>query len=114
MRHDTGDICTPETARREVSDADMDDVVGFAEKYMPYANGRIAKSLIGLYTMTPDNHFIIDHHPGFEKVAYATGFSGHGFKFAPVIGEVLADMVLDGSTRHPTEFLRASRFGNGG
>ncbi len=111
MRHDTGDVCTPQTARRDVTEADRADVVDFAKKYMPYANGGITKSLVGLYTMTPDNHFIIDRHPEFENVAYATGFSGHGFKFAPVIGEVLADMVLDGSTRHPTNFLKAARFG---
>jgi sarcosine oxidase len=110
MRHDTGDVCTPETARRDVSEADIREVAGFADKYMPYANRRVRKSLVGLYTMTPDNHFIIDHHPGFRNVAYATGFSGHGFKFAPAVGEVLAEMVIDGATRHPTEFLKAARF----
>ncbi len=110
MRHDVGDTCTPETARRNVSEADIREISNFTDKYMPYANRRVRKSLIGLYTMTPDNHFIIDHHPGFRSVAYATGFSGHGFKFAPVVGEILADMVLDGSTRHPTAFLKASRF----
>jgi len=110
MRHDTGDVCTPETAKREVIEADIKEISDFANKYMPYANRSVRKSLIGLYTMTPDNHFIIDRHPGFQNVVYATGFSGHGFKFSPVIGEILADMILEGATKHPTRFLAASRF----
>ncbi len=59
-----------------------------------------------LYTMTPDEHFIIDRHPLFENVFLAAGFSGHGFKFAPLIGKVLADLVLEGKTSLPVEFLR--------
>ncbi|MBT3556202.1 MAG: N-methyl-L-tryptophan oxidase [Rhodospirillales bacterium] len=110
MRHDAGDVCTPETARRDVTDFDITEISDFANKYMPYANRSVRNTLIGLYTMTPDGHFVIDRHPGFNKVAYATGFSGHGFKFAPVIGEILADMILDGATKHPTGFLTASRF----
>ena len=110
MRHDTGDVCTPETARRDVSVADIKEISDFANKYMPYANRSVRESSIGLYTMTPDSHFIIDRHPGFQNVAYATGFSGHGFKFSPVIGEILADMILEGATRHPTKFLAADRF----
>lgn len=110
MRHDTGDVCTPETARRDVTESDIKEISDFANKYMPYANRSVRNSLVGLYTMTPDSHFIIDRHPGFQNVAYATGFSGHGFKFAPVIGEILADMILEGATKHPTRFLAASRF----
>ncbi len=59
-----------------------------------------------LYTMTPDGHFIVDHHPQYEQVLFGAGFSGHGFKFAPVIGEVLADLALEGRTDRPAEFLR--------
>lgn len=58
------------------------------------------------YTMTPDGHFIIDRHPQYEQVLFGAGFSGHGFKFAPVIGEVLADLALEGKTARPTDFLR--------
>ena len=110
MRHDSGDVCTPDTARRDVTEADIKEISDFANKYMPYANRRVRNSLIGLYTMTPDGHFIIDSYPGMQNVAYATGFSGHGFKFSPVIGEILADMVLEGGTKHPTGFLSADRF----
>lgn len=63
-----------------------------------------------LYTMSPDSHFIVDLHPQWKNVAIACGFSGHGFKFVPVIGEVLADLALNGRTEHSTQFLGLSRF----
>lgn len=110
MRHDAGEVCTPSTVRREVSHADVGEVARFADKYMPHANRGVRKSLVCLYTMTPDNHFIIDRHPGFRNLAYAAGFSGHGFKFAPVVGEILADLVLENETSYPIDFLSADRF----
>jgi len=112
MRHDKGDVCTPETVRRDVSATDIGEVEHFANRYMPCANRKVRKSLVCLYTMTPDSHFVIDHHPESRNIIYATGFSGHGFKFAPVVGEILADMALTGATRHPTGFLKAGRFDN--
>ncbi|MBN33998.1 MAG: hypothetical protein CMM46_04335 [Rhodospirillaceae bacterium] len=60
--------------------------------------------------MTPDNHFIVDRHPGITGLAFTAGFCGHGFKFAPVIGEGLADLALEGSTALPIDFLDADRF----
>ena len=101
MRHDTGDVCTPETVRRAVSAADVAEVTDFVARTMPRALGRVMGAHVCLYTMTPDTHFIVDHHPALDGVTYATGFSGHGFKFAPVIGEALADLALDGATRLP-------------
>ena len=59
-----------------------------------------------LYTLTPDGHFIIDRHPQYEQVLFGAGFSGHGFKFAPLVGEVLADLALEGKTGRPIDFLR--------
>ncbi len=52
-----------------------------------------------MYTLTPDRHFVIDGHPQYENVVYAGGFSGHGFKFASVVGEILADLAIDGANR---------------
>jgi glycine/D-amino acid oxidase-like deaminating enzyme len=74
--------------------------------HLPQALDRVLATRTCLYTMTPDEHFIIDHHPWFENIWIAAGFSGHGFKFAPAIGEALADLALDGSTALPIEFLR--------
>ena len=66
---------------------------------------------ICMYTCSPDSHFIIDQHPAAPAVTIACGFSGHGFKFASVVGEILADLAINGSTRHPIEFLGLARFG---
>ena len=63
------------------------------------------------YTNSPDGDFIIDSLPDSnQSVVYALGFSGHGFKFAPAIGEVLADLALAGETQIPIGFLSAGRF----
>jgi sarcosine oxidase len=67
-----------------------------------------------MYTNTPDSHFIIDQHPAHANVTIACGFSGHGFKFSSVIGEVLADLALDGHSKHPIGFLCLSRCTRGG
>ena len=111
MRHDRGDGGgTPETVARDVADAETEEVARFLARYMPSANGRLLAAKTCLYTMTPDNHFIIDRHPSIPGLVYACGFCGHGFKFAPVIGEALADLALEKSTRLPIDFLSARRF----
>ena len=64
-----------------------------------------------LYTNTPDENFILDHLPGYDKaVVIAAGFSGHGFKFVSIVGEIMADLAMKGSTTQPISFLNASRF----
>ena len=65
-----------------------------------------------LYTISPDQNFILDFVSGHDNnVVMATGFSGHGFKFASVIGEIMANLAIDGKTALPIEFLSARRFG---
>ena len=76
------------------------------------AVGPLTDMRICLYTNTPDKHFIIDQHPGHDRVFVATGFSGHGFKFQPVIGDILADLAISGTTELPIEFLGMHRFQN--
>ncbi len=69
-------------------------------KYFPDADGPTMALRTCLFTNTPDEHFVIDLHPEFPNVSIAAGFSGHGFKFASVVGEILADLALDrGSAR---------------
>ena len=60
--------------------------------------------------MTPDEHFLIDRHPEIPNLIFAAGFSGHGFKFAPAIGEALAELALTGKSALPIGFLGLSRF----
>ena len=61
------------------------------------------------YTMTPDEHFILDHHPAYSQVVVASPCSGHGFKFAIVIGRILADLAVRNATDYPIERFRLAR-----
>jgi sarcosine oxidase len=80
-------------------------------RYFPDANGPTLAMKTCLFTNSPDEHFILDLHPEFPQVSIAAGFSGHGFKFAPVIGEIMADFAIDGGCpRWDLELFRLRRF----
>ena len=68
---------------------------------VPTLPGGFLRAAACMYTITPDHHFVIARHPEHEQVAIACGFSGHGFKFVPVVGEILADLSTNGTTEHP-------------
>ncbi|MCX7622475.1 MAG: N-methyl-L-tryptophan oxidase [Thermomicrobium sp.] len=110
-RHDDGETCTAETARRTVGEAEIEWMRSVLGRYLPLAPDRLMMAVTCLYTMTPDAHFIVDRHPVWAQVAIGCGFSGHGFKFAPVIGEALADLALAGESHLPIGFLGLARFG---
>ncbi len=110
-RHDGGEPCTPRTIRREVDSSEIGMLKSALDRYLPGAAGPVKWSLTCMYTNTPDGHFVVDRHPEHDRVSYACGFSGHGFKFASVMGEVLADLAMHGKTEHPIDFLSASRSG---
>jgi len=93
--------CTPETLDREVREGEVERVRSRLEDHVPALAGRCLDARACMYTNTPDLHFVIAPHPGHLRVAVACGFSGHGYKFCSVVGEILADLVTDGSTRHP-------------
>jgi sarcosine oxidase len=109
-KHDHLPSCTPETVRREIDDSEIDLLRAVLDRYVPFAGGAEIARLTCLYTMSPDKHFIVDKHPHHDRVTIGCGFSGHGFKFTPVIGEILADLALNGRTDHPIAFLSAERF----
>jgi glycine/D-amino acid oxidase-like deaminating enzyme len=67
-----------------------------------------------MYTMTPDENFIIELHPEHPQIAYGAGFSGMGFKFSPVVGEILADLARVGVSRHDTTMFASHRFRRAG
>lgn len=108
-RHDSGELCSAESVRREVSRDEIEAMSRVIERYVPGSAGKVLMSVTCLYTMTPDAHFVVDLHPEWKGVAFAAGFSGHGFKFAPVIGEALADLVLVGRSSLPIAFLGRAR-----
>ncbi|WP_306060558.1 N-methyl-L-tryptophan oxidase [Natronococcus wangiae] len=80
------------------------------ENYFPGAAGPTMRLATCMFTNSPDEHFILDTLPDHPQVAVGAGFSGHGFKFASVIGEILADLAVDGDTDHPIEMFRLERF----
>ena len=104
-----GDRADPDTVDRSVSAADEERVRAWVRRRMPAANGERRDAKVCMYTNTPDAHFIVDRLADHPNVVVASACSGHGFKFASVIGEVLADLVLTGETRHPIGFLSAKR-----
>ena len=80
-----------------------------ALQLFPTLTGPLVKAQTCLYSTTPDAHFVIGTLPDRPQVAIAVGFSGHGFKFVPVVGEILADLVVDGMTAHDLELFRLGR-----
>ena len=102
--------CTPETVDRTVHEADLRRAIDAVKLRIPALDGRVLRAKICLYTMTPDEHFVIGPHPQFRSCTIACGFSGHGFKFASVVGEVLADLATDGATAHPIGLFSPARF----
>ncbi|MDQ7819028.1 MAG: N-methyl-L-tryptophan oxidase [Armatimonadota bacterium] len=100
-RHHSGEACTPQTIRRDVAAEEVDAMRALLAAFLPDAAGDLAGTATCMYTNTPDGHFVIGLHPRHPQVVLACGFSGHGFKFAPVVGEIAADLALLGRTRHP-------------
>ena len=109
-RHHSGDIVAPAEVDRTERPADIERVRRFSRSYFPAADGPVRDSLVCLYTNTPDLAFVVDVHPAVQRVAYVSACSGHGFKFAPIIGEILADLAVTGTTTHPIGQFRAGRF----
>jgi sarcosine oxidase len=88
---------------------DIAPVRVFLDTYMPGV-GAFTKAQVCMYTVTPDHHFVIDLHSDFPQVSIACGFSGHGFKFASTVGEILADLAERGNTPHDIAMFSARRF----
>ncbi len=108
--HRAGEMTDPDTVRRETSAADEEEFRSVLREMIPEADGELAAIRTCLYTHSPDHHFVLDRVRGMKGVTVACGFSGHGFKFASVIGEVLADLVTEGKTDLPVGFLGMGRF----
>ena len=111
--HSEETVASADDVDRELRPADEARIRAFMRAHLPAADGPLVDSTICLYTNTPDGHFVLDTHPAAPGVSFASACSGHGFKFAPVIGEILADLALSGATPHPIERFRAARFAAG-
>ena len=108
--HHLDETVEPETVARTVSAKDEAAIRAAVAAHVPAADGPLAQAKTCLYTVTPDHDFIIDLAPGAPNVVVASACSGHGFKFAPVMGEILADLATEGDTGHDISRFRLSRF----
>ncbi|MCX2954276.1 N-methyl-L-tryptophan oxidase [Lentzea sp. NEAU-D7] len=111
--HHGGEICTPETVDRTVRAHEVEAIANATRSPMPGLAGTFQRAATCMYTNTADRHFVIARHPEHDDVTVACGFSGHGFKFAPVVGEILADLTIDGATRHPIALFDPARLRGG-
>jgi len=112
--HGAGDLTTADDVRRDIDERrDVAPIARAMNDWMPQAAGRLLGAKACMYSLTPDEHFVVDRHPENERLVLCGGFSGHGFKFAPVIGEIAADLALEGGTRHEIDFLSLRRFRGG-
>lgn len=108
--HRPGEPTTAEGIDRRPRPHDEASFRDVLRRWIPDADGPLLSMAVCMYTNTPDSHFVIDIHPECDRAVIACGFSGHGFKFASVVGEVLADLAMHGRSAQPTAFLRAARF----
>jgi glycine/D-amino acid oxidase-like deaminating enzyme len=109
--HYPGAVTDPDNVNRQMTTEDEISLKYVLDRYLPDSFESLTAFKICLYVNTPDENFIIDKLPGYEEhVAIASGFSGHGFKFVSVVGEILTDLVMDGRTKQPIGFLSANRF----
>ena len=104
--HHGGEITSADGVRRDVAGEEVSAVRAALRRFAPAADGPCRSSVVCLYTNAPDEHFWIDRHPAHANVWVASPCSGHGFKFAPVIGEILADLVQRKRSRFDLELFR--------
>lgn len=110
LYHHLEEDVDPDTMDREPNASDEAALRVAVDRYFPDAAGPVLTLKTCLFTNSPDEHFILDTHPELSQVVIGAGFSGHGFKFSAVVGEILADLALEGTTTHDISILRMGRF----
>ena len=104
-----GSLSSAEAAREPVSAGEVEHLRGLLRAYVPAAAGALVHSSVCLYTRSPDNHFVVGPHPRAPQIVVASPCSGHGFKFASVMGEILADLAIDRTTARPIGLFNIER-----
>lgn len=105
-----GGTTTPDAVDRTVHGDEIRDIRADLARFIPTLDGELVDARTCMYTTTPDEHFILGLHPRHANVILASPCSGHGYKFASVIGEVLADLATNGTTHHPIALFDPARF----
>ncbi len=109
-RHHGGEVVNPDQVNRQVAEGESSELRRFLEEAIPSLSGTVEEAQVCLYTNTPDEHFILDRHPEHFNVLLVSPCSGHGFKFAPTVGEILADACQGAPPRYDLEHFRLERF----
>jgi sarcosine oxidase len=104
-----GPAVAPADPDRRIDPLLLERLRDYAKGLLPSVTGEILETTSCRYTMTPDEDFVIDVHPEYRQIVFASPCSGHGFKFAPIIGQMLTDLALTGDTPCPTERFRHDR-----
>jgi sarcosine oxidase len=107
--YDAPELPNPDGVDWNLTDADEAAMRPLIHAYIPRL-GALTKGQVCMYTVTPDHHFVLDTHPNHPQVSVACGFSGHGFKFATTVGEIMADLAEHGRTKHDIAMFSALRF----
>ena len=107
--HHRDEICDPDTVDRNIYPEDERMLRQFGEKYFPDGAGQTLDMKACMFTNTADEHWILQRIPDMPQVSVAAGFSGHGFKMASVIGEIMADLAQNGETQHDISLHQLSR-----
>ncbi len=107
--HRREEVADPDSMDRECRAEDETVLREGISRYFPEADGPTLAMKTCLFTNSPDEHFIIDRLPAAKHVAIAAGFSGHGFKFCSVVGEILAELALDGAASLGIDLFRLDR-----
>ena len=108
--HHPGKPMPPDAITSKVFPEDQEEILLPLRRYLPSALGPVQDIKVCKYTNSIDGHFIIDRHPESDRVHFACGFSGHGFKFSSSIGKILSELALDGQTKSSINFLSLKRF----
>lgn len=108
--HHFEEAVDPDEFDRDAYPEDEQALRAFARRYFPEGAGPTLSLVTCMFTNTPDRHFLIDVHPEYPQVSFASPCSGHGYKFASVVGEIMADLAERGTTRHDIDLFRLDRF----
>lgn len=104
-----GELTTADEVRASVSVEEKTRLERIIGRYIPAAAGPIRQTHVCIYTRTPDEHFVLGLHPSAPQIVLASPCSGHGFKFAGIFGEILADLATTGATDKPIDLFRPGR-----
>lgn len=104
-----GPTVEPDDPDRSIDPHALQRLRDYALSLLPGLTGEVLEAVSCRYTMTPDEDFVLDRHPAHPQIVIASPCSGHGFKFAPVIGRILADLATRGTTEHDITRFRLDR-----